>query len=169
MESSRDRLMAFGNQLIEVHIWLREELASLRENLDANDVDDAEARPRELRAHRLTFCTALNRHHSGEEDGAFPALAQQFPELLPVLDELRRDHQLVEESLQRLETLLAGLGKESDPLAVRRELDSLAVLMETHFVYEEKRIVTVLNALDMPDWERTHPDFLISETAAPRA
>ncbi|WP_207934716.1 hypothetical protein [Actinomadura sp. KC06] len=63
-----------------------------------------------------------------------------------------------------METLLAGLGKESDPIAMRRELDSLAALMETHFVYEERRIVTALNALDMPDWECIHPDFLISGT-----
>jgi hypothetical protein len=29
------RLTAFGNQLIEVHIWLREQLEDLRDNVDA--------------------------------------------------------------------------------------------------------------------------------------
>ncbi|MFI0486826.1 hemerythrin domain-containing protein [Actinomadura sp. 9N215] len=151
-----------------MHIWLRDELDSLRDELDSvrAEPDDRLAdgiRPRELRAHCLTFCAALNRHHSGEEGGAFPALAQAFPELRPVLDELRRDHLLVEDSLQRLHTLLADLDEESDLTAVRRELDSLAVLMETHFVYEERRIVSALNALDMPDWERDQPDFLIGD------
>ncbi|TMR98971.1 hemerythrin domain-containing protein [Nonomuraea basaltis] len=153
-------MLAFGNQLIEVHLWLREELDALREDVDAFLAGDA--RPRELRAHCLTFCSALQRHHTGEDGGAFPELAERFPELGPVLDELRRDHQLVEDSLQRLQELLDGLDGAADPAAVRRELDSLAALMETHFVYEEKRIVS---ALDAPAWDRSPPDFLLLDDA----
>ena len=36
LEAPGGRLAAFGNQLIEVHLWLREELAALREDTDAN-------------------------------------------------------------------------------------------------------------------------------------
>ncbi|GAA2426462.1 hypothetical protein GCM10010191_43740 [Actinomadura vinacea] len=158
LASPHGRLAAFGHQLIEVHIWLREELAALREDLDSG------ARPRELRAHCLTFCSALDRHHTGEDGGAFPELAERFPELRPVLDELRRDHRLVDDSLRRLQELVEG---ESDPVEVRRELDSLAALMETHFVYEENRIVSALNTLDVPDWDRSRPDFLINEEGTP--
>jgi hemerythrin-like domain-containing protein len=165
LETPDGRLMAFGHQLIDVHMWLREELAVLREDIDAYLAGGA--RPRELRAHCLTFCSALNRHHNGENDGAFPKLAEQFPELRPVLDELRRDHRLVEASLQRLEALLDGLDQERDPVEVRTELDSLAALMETHFVYEEKRIVSALNALNAPDWNRSTPDFLIVDSEGP--
>jgi hypothetical protein len=153
-----ERLMAFGHQLIDVHLWLREELAKLRENIDTGG-----ARPRDLRAHCLTFCSALDRHHNGENDGAFPRLAEQFPELRPVIEELRRDHRLVEASLRRLEALLDG----GNPVEVRTELDSLAALMETHFVYEEKRIVSALNELTAPDWDRATPDFLIVDDEAP--
>ncbi len=159
METSHERLAAFGNQLIEVHLWLREELAALREDVDAYLAGGA--RPRDLRAHCLTFCTALQRHHVGEDGGAFPVLAERFPELRPVLDELRRDHQLVEDSLTRLQALLDGLGRETDPVILRGELDSLAALMETHFVYEEKRILAALNTLDAPEWDRSRPDFLL--------
>lgn len=161
LETPDGRLMAFGNQLIEVHLWLREELDALRENVEA--YLDGGARPRELRAHCLTFCSALNRHHTGEDDGAFPELAARFPELRPVLDELRRDHRLVEDSLRRLEALVGGLDQETDPAVVRSELDSLAALMETHFVYEEKRIVSALNALNVPGWDRSRPGFLLSD------
>ncbi|OPG06733.1 hemerythrin [Microbispora sp. GKU 823] len=160
---SDDRLMAFGNQLIEVHLWLREELAGLREGVDAYFAGGA--RPRELRAHCLTFCSALTRHHTGEDDVAFPEVAGRFPELRPVLEELRRDHRLVEDSLRRLEALVAGLDEETDPAEVRREMDSLAALMETHFVYEEKRIVAALNALNVPDWDRSPPAFLLADDA----
>lgn len=160
MTSPHGRLAAFGNQLIEVHIWLREELAALRESVDAHLAGGA--RPRELRAHCLAFCSALDRHHTGEDGGAFPAVAERFPELRPVLEELRRDHRLIEESLRRLEVLVGGLGRDADPAGVRRELDGIAALMETHFVYEEKRIVSALNALDVPDWDRTRPGFLLT-------
>ena len=159
LETPDGRLAAFGNQLIEVHLWLREELAALREDTDAYLAGGA--RPRDLRAHCLTFCSALNRHHTGEDDGAFPRLAEQFPGLRPVLAELRRDHRLVEDSLLRLQALLDGLDQEMDPVVVRSELDSLAALMETHFVYEEKRIASALNALNAPGWDRSRPDFLL--------
>ncbi|MGI5158097.1 hemerythrin domain-containing protein [Microbispora sp. CA-102843] len=158
---SDQRLLAFGNQLIDVHLWLREELAGLREDVDAYFVGGA--RLRDLRAHCLTFCSALTRHHTGEDDSAFPEVAEQFPELRPVLEELRRDHRLVEDSLQRLEALVAGLDEEADPAEVRREMDSLAALMETHFVYEEKRIVSALNALNVPGWDRSLPAFLLTD------
>ncbi|WP_053745462.1 hemerythrin domain-containing protein [Streptomyces sp. NRRL WC-3618] len=78
--------------MIEVHIWLREELAALRQNVDA--YLEGGTRVRELRTHCLTFCSAWDRHHNGENDVAFSKVAEQFPELRPVLEELRRDHQL---------------------------------------------------------------------------
>ncbi len=136
-----DRLAAFGNQLIEVHDWLRDELAQLRDNLD----DD---RPRDLRAHCLMFCRAIRRHHTGEDGEAFPVLAQEFPELRPVLDELERDHRQVAEILERIES-------ESD--LTRAELDGLAALLESHFGYEEKKIVAALNSVRVP-W--SEPEFL---------
>ncbi|GAA2720773.1 hemerythrin domain-containing protein [Actinocorallia aurantiaca] len=159
MDTPHGRLTAFGNQLIEVHLWLRRELDDLRENVETQLAEGA--RPRELRAHCLTFCSALDRHHTGEDGGAFPRLAEEFPELRPVLEELQRDHRLIEDSLRRLEELLDGLDEHTDPVAVRGELDSLAALMETHFVYEEKRIVAALNTLDVPGWRRSPPGFLL--------
>jgi hypothetical protein len=144
VETSEERLTAFGNQLVNVHLWLREELAALREGGTL---------PRDLRAHCLTFCSALERHHTSEEGDAFGELAEHVPELRPVLEELRRDHRIVEECLRRLEAL-------DDPAAIRGELDGLAALLETHFTYEERRIAAALNALDVPAWRRTRPGFL---------
>jgi len=161
LAKSHERLTAFGNQLIEVHLWLREELAALRQDVDA--YLEGGTRVRELRTHCLTFCSALDRHHNGENDVAFLKVAEQFPELRPVLEELRRDHQLVDDSLQRLGTLVGELDRESDPTEFRRELDGLAALVETHFTYEEKRIVAALNALNVPSWHRTRPAFLLTD------
>jgi hemerythrin-like domain-containing protein len=146
-----DRLAAFGNQLIAVHLWLREELARLADDVDA--FLEGGERPRELRAHCLTFCSAVRRHHTEEDHAAFPALAEQFPELRPVLEELENDHHTVADILRRIEELLGGLGTGEGALPaqeVRKELDGLAALLESHFVYEEKKIVTALNGLSAP-------------------
>ncbi|GAA4567559.1 hypothetical protein GCM10023176_20030 [Micromonospora coerulea] len=134
------RLTALGNQLIEIHLWLREELARLRTGLDSPGGD---ARPpRALRAHCLAFCAALDRHHTGEDGGAFRVLAEREPALRPVLAELAADHQVVAGILRRVEDLVTGPAGGRD---VRAELDGLAALLESHFTYEEKKLVAALN------------------------
>ncbi|GAA3594612.1 hypothetical protein GCM10022419_092260 [Nonomuraea rosea] len=158
-----ERLTAFGTQLIDVHLWLREELARLRRDVDAHLAGRAD-RPRELRTHCLAFCSVLERHHTGEDGGAFPALAGHFPELRPVLQELSRDHRQVSEILHRLQELLDGLGT-IEPRRVRAELDGLAALLESHFTYEERKIVAALDALNVPGWTLSPPGFLL--TTAP--
>lgn len=136
------RVAAFGNQLTEAHIWLREELARLRADIGSS-VDGGGERPRELRAHCLTFCSALSRHHLSEDGEAFPRVADQFPELRPVLAQLATDHQVVASILRRIEELLGDLGPGlSEARRVRAELDGLAALLESHFAYEEKRLVS---------------------------
>ncbi|WP_176737986.1 hypothetical protein [Micromonospora inyonensis] len=45
-------------------------------------------------------------------------------------------------------TELAGAVPRPDPAAVRAELDGLAAVLESHFTYEEKKLVAALNALD---------------------
>ncbi|MEV0723259.1 hemerythrin domain-containing protein [Micromonospora purpureochromogenes] len=91
-----DRLTALGNQLIEIHLWLPEELA------------------------------------------------EQAPQLRPVLDELAADQEVIAAVLRRIEELAA------DPAGVdgvRAELDGLSALLESHFVYEEKKLLAALNAV----------------------
>ncbi|MGC4758487.1 hemerythrin domain-containing protein [Micromonospora trifolii] len=136
--SPAGRLAAVGNQMIEIHLWLSAELARLQASLDTPS--------RDLRAHCLTFCAALGRHHTGEDAGAFRLLAEEAPELRPVIDNLITDHEVVAGILERVEALLSG--DAAVPVAqVRAELGGLAALLESHFRYEEKRLVTALNAL----------------------
>lgn len=142
------RLAAFGNQLIAVHIWLREELAALREGVGA--WLDGGDRPTELGLHCLTFCSVLTRHHTEEDGEVFGAVAAAFPALAPVLDELRADHVLVAATVEEIKALVERLGSETETAAserIERELDTLAALLETHFVYEEKKIAAALDAI----------------------
>ncbi|MFF4412330.1 hemerythrin domain-containing protein [Streptosporangium sp. NPDC001559] len=145
-----DRLAAFGNQLIEVHDWLREELTRLGDDIDTY-LEGRMERPRRLRAHCLAFCSALTLHHTGEDAGAFPALARRFPELRPVIEQLEQDHQLVAGILHDLENLIEGLGDRppgpEEARRVRDTLDGLTAILESHFAYEERKIVAALDAL----------------------
>jgi hypothetical protein len=131
MDAPLPRLAALGNQLIEVHLELREQLRSLRGSLPA---------------HCLAFCAAVHGHHTAEDTSVFPRLAREHPELAPVLAELERDHQQIAEILRRL-----AAGPSPDELA------GLEALLESHFTYEERKLVAALNALDA-DLDLRGPD-----------
>jgi hypothetical protein len=146
------RFAAFGTQLIEVHDWLRGELARLRADAAAG------IQPKKLQAHCLSFCAAVTRHHTGEDEGAFPALAKEFPELKPVLRELANDHGIITMMLQRLEQL-----DFSDFEEATRELNGIEAIIESHFTYEERKIVAALNSLKDPEWTDSQPEFLRSD------
>lgn len=75
-----DRVRGMGDFLVEVHEWLREELRTLGAG--------ALVMEKSLKSHCVSFCEALAEHHTGEDMGAFPLLAQRFPALGPVLTTL---------------------------------------------------------------------------------
>ncbi|GID92855.1 hemerythrin domain-containing protein [Amorphoplanes digitatis] len=136
------RLLAYGNQMIEIHVDLRDRLADLREGVVAE---------RDLPAHCLSFCAAVTRHHTGEDATVFPELERRHPELREFLAGLVRDHRVIAHLLAGVSAAAERLSGEDDRERVtwiRRELDGLAAILETHFIGEEKRLVAVLNAID---------------------
>jgi hypothetical protein len=133
-EDGYTRLTALGNQLTETHVRLLDALDALR---------DGAPPPRELADHCLAFCAAVTRHHTEEDTAVFPFLAARHPELRDVLDGLERDHRMVAGMLGRV----AELARDLDADGARAELDGLAALLESHFTWEEKRLVAALNAV----------------------
>jgi hypothetical protein len=136
------RFLAYGNQLIEIHIGLRDQLADLREGV----VPVAE-----LGAHCLAFCAAVTRHHTGEDTQVFPVLAARHPELREFLAGLERDHRMLAWLLTSAGSVAEQLRETQPPEQVARlqeRLNEIAAVLETHFIGEEKRLVGVLNALD---------------------
>ncbi|GAB0103504.1 hypothetical protein JMUB6875_24770 [Nocardia sp. JMUB6875] len=146
--SRADRAQALGHELIEVHNWLRTELSRLTTELDAY-ITGAPSRPTTLQAHCTAFCQALTNHHTSEDNTAFAELSRHFPELTPVLSELREDHVLVANIIRKLDTLLTTLTPETAP-TIQRELSGLSAILESHFRWEERRIVEALNNLTPP-------------------
>jgi deazaflavin-dependent oxidoreductase (nitroreductase family) len=136
-----ERVKGLGDWLVEVHSWLREELITLRRQAD-------EGVPlrlgKHLREHCLSFCEALTKHHTGEDMGAFPMLARQFPALAPALRELGEEHAVVAELQTQIRALVTT---ETDPTRLRTELNRLATRLESHFDHEERTVVQALNAL----------------------
>ncbi|MGH3898819.1 MAG: hemerythrin domain-containing protein [Pseudonocardiaceae bacterium] len=85
-----------------MHIRLRELLEDLRENVDTY-LNGSGPPPRDLRMHCLSFCSALTRHHTGEDGDAFSIIAEQFPELRKVILDLKTDHHRIDWILGNLE------------------------------------------------------------------
>jgi hypothetical protein len=129
------RLPALGDELLRIHDSLRAELRRLQ--------DGVRDPGRPLVVHCLAFCTALTRHHTGEDAGAFPALADRFPELRPLLEKMAEDHDMIAGIVTRIEAIAA-----SDDPTLAGELDGLAAIMESHFSFEERRIRDALDSLD---------------------
>jgi hemerythrin-like domain-containing protein len=123
----------------------------LREALDLTRIAvaegrSAEAATRELLLYCHGFCAALDGHHTGEDHVLFPAIEAAHPELEPVLRKLSRDHSMIAH-------LLGGLRVAVDraaPVAeLDRHLDGVAAIMESHFRYEERQLLSVLETLSL--------------------
>lgn len=138
------RLVAWSKELREVHARLRQALAVTRAGLAEGAPGDAATRELLLYCHG--FCTALDGHHRSEDRTLFPAIAAAHPELRPVLATLEQDHAM-------LAHLLGGLAAAVESEAPRdeldRHLDGVAALMENHFRYEERQLLTVLDTLSL--------------------
>ena len=145
-----DRAAALSEQLIRAHQTLRDRLASLREEVAGGTARPAMAG--DLVSHCLSFCTAIQTHHTGEDSQLFPALRAAAPDLAPMIGKLTEDHTLVAGILQQVRALLAPDRPPAAPGALLRELDGLTAILESHFSFEERRIAASLDTLGPAAW-----------------
>lgn len=150
-ERETTRLVAWADEMRRVHARLREALrVTERAGHEGRPLDPGDDAGGRLSAELLLFCrglcAALDGHHRGEDRTLFPAIATAHPELAPVLAALTQDHSM-------LAHLLQGLGAAADraasPAELQRHLDGVAALMESHFRYEERQLLVVLERLDL--------------------
>ena len=149
MPSVPDRLTAWGQQLVEVHDRLRDDLDRLLDGLDEHETLTPEA----VRTHCVAFC-------SGGRPP--PHAARTAPRSRPsprstrscrdTLDGLARDHHVVADILQRIDAVLRTA--DDDPARARGEIDGLAAILESHFRWEERAIVSALDGLQDPTLTR---------------
>jgi deazaflavin-dependent oxidoreductase (nitroreductase family) len=133
-----------GDFLVDAHDWLRTEISSLRRQVDEGDGPLTVG----LRRQCAEFCAALEQHHTGEDRGAFPMLAQRYPGLAPVLSRLGEEHRVVARLQGELRTLVDAYEPGRTDLGrFRQDLESLAARLEEHFRYEERAVVSALNSV----------------------
>ncbi len=143
-EGEKARLVAWGQELRAVHARLREALRAAREA--AATGEHADAATHELLLYCHGFCVALTGHHEGEDRTLFPAIAAAHPELRETLRRLEQDHSMIAHLIEGLEAATARLGS---PAELDRHLEGIAAIMESHFRYEERRLLRVLDALEL--------------------
>lgn len=76
----------------------------------------------------------------------FPAIEAAHPELAPVLRALEQDHSMIAHLLGGLQN---AVDSQAPPDELDRHLEGIAAIMESHFRYEERQLLTVLEALDL--------------------
>ncbi|MFT4295374.1 MAG: hemerythrin domain-containing protein [Micropruina sp.] len=143
-ESDKARLIAWSRELRTVHERLREALRLTRTALAAGE--PAEPAQRDLLLFCHGFCTALTGHHEGEDRELFPAIAAAHPELRDTLRNLRQDHSMIAHLLTSLQ---AAVDRTAPPDELDRHLEGIAAIMESHFRYEERSLLTVLETLEL--------------------
>lgn len=145
-DQDQTRLVAWSAELRGVHARLREALRVTRETL-AEGAPGAEA-THDLLLYCRGFCVALDSHHRGEDRKLFPAIEAAHPGLSPVLRSLERDHSMIAHLLTALE---AAAEKSARPDELERHLEGVAAIMENHFRYEERQLLSVLDALHLDE------------------
>lgn len=141
-EGEKTRLVAWSSELRAVHARLREALRVTRAAVRAGEPSAPPTRELLLLCHG--FCTALTGHHDGEDRELFPAIAAAHPELAPTLSKLEQDHSMVAHLIAALE---AAVARGLPPDELDAHLEGIAAIMESHFRYEERALLTVLATL----------------------
>ena len=138
------RLRAWSREMREVHRKLRAALDLARDAVD--DESTADPLDGDPLLYCWGFCAALDGHHRSEDRALFPRLRDERPDLAPVLAQLVQDHNMIEHLIGGLRRAMdAGAGTEEKV----RHLDGIAAVMETHFRYEERRLLDVLDEIDL--------------------
>lgn len=144
-EGEKTRLVAWSKELRSVHGRLRTALSITQEALASGEPQGGSA-TRDLLLFCHGFCTALTGHHEGEDRELFPAIAAEHPELRETLRKLEQDHSMIGH-------LIGGLQEAVDaaasPQELSRHLEGIAAIMESHFRFEERQLLTVLETLEL--------------------
>jgi hypothetical protein len=139
---SGDRVRALGAELRRLHDRIRNVLDDALDGADpvagAADLGD------DLVLRCRAVCTTLGDHHRDEDAALFPWLRREHPGLATVVDRLEQDHAMIGSLLAELDRVVrAGSSGE----VVRRHLAGVDAIMESHFRFEERELVPVLDAV----------------------
>ena len=138
-----------------VHGALRRDLLRAREVLTTQPYPGDEQR-RALGAHLQWLLDFLHAHHTGEDEGLWPAVRAKNPAAGPLLDSLEADHRRVEPASDALRNAAAAYAS-SDQDPARAELvtavDALTAVLLPHLDREVAEGMPVVSAtLTNDEW-----------------
>ncbi|MCW4458582.1 hemerythrin domain-containing protein [Microbacterium sp. MPKO10] len=143
-EGETSRFIAWSRELRAVHERLRGALRVTRESLD--DAGQVGPAARDLLLYCHGFCVALSGHHSAEDRELFPALAAEHPELRETLRSLAQDHSMI---AHLMNGLTDAIERSASPRELAQHVEGIAAIMESHFRYEERQLLGVLEGLEL--------------------
>ncbi|MET9296842.1 nitroreductase/quinone reductase family protein [Streptomyces sp. NPDC003077] len=129
-----------GAALKVIHDAFRRELALIRKEITESGAGGLGV---QLRVNCLAVCQGLHNHHTGEDTMLFPSLGERHPELIPVLDRLRVEHEKVADLVAELHALLSA--EDVSPARLLAEVERLTEELEAHLVYEEEQLIPLLD------------------------
>ncbi|MDL5202377.1 nitroreductase/quinone reductase family protein [Streptomyces sp. ALI-76-A] len=132
---------SFGEAVKVVHDAFRRELAQIREEMSAG----TSTLGAQLRVNCLTFCQGLHNHHTGEDLGLFPHLADRHPQAGPALARLRAEHERIAALADDLRRVVTAA--DTDRETARAEVERLTAELEAHLTYEEEQLIPLLDAV----------------------
>ncbi|MYW67009.1 nitroreductase family deazaflavin-dependent oxidoreductase [Streptomyces sp. SID8379] len=141
-----------AGKLLQVHVWLREQLRRVREETEAHLAGTDTSVPGlglQIRQHCLAFCQSLEFHHVSEDGHLFPGIARWHPELADVLERLRAEHVEVARMQKALVALVDDV-TTADPVTFRAELARMTKELIAHLDHEEEHLLPVLADVPWP-------------------
>ncbi|MEV0715951.1 LLM class flavin-dependent oxidoreductase [Asanoa sp. NPDC050611] len=150
---------ARGQQLIDIHDHLRQELAQVRDLVDqveAGMLGIGEARSAinemTLRQNNWTlgtycesYCRLVTTHHTIEDASMLPNLRHADARLAPVTLRLEEEHKVIHEVIEAVDRALVALvAGQGDLKGLRDEVDLLTDTLLSHLSYEERSLVEPL-------------------------
>jgi hemerythrin-like domain-containing protein len=139
---STDRLLTVGAQLREVHARLRRALELSRDSIERGE--PGQDLTRDLALYCVGFCAALDGHHHSEDRVLFDLVLEHRPDLAPAVDKLRQDHSMLGYLIADLQH---ALDRGLEPAAALRHLDGIGSILESHFRYEERQLLGLLDTV----------------------
>jgi len=141
---SAERVAAWGQQMRSVHQRLRDALDIARESIENGGQPESLAD--DLQLFCSGFCVALTGHHLHEDAQLFPRVLEAEPDLADTVSKLVQDHNMIAHLIQGLEH---ALHSSEDEEILLRNLDGIEAVMETHFRFEERQLVGLLDRMDI--------------------
>ncbi|CAM5722844.1 Nitroreductase family deazaflavin-dependent oxidoreductase OS=Streptomyces alboniger OX=132473 GN=CP975_31765 PE=3 SV=1 [Streptomyces alboniger] len=131
---------SFGEAIKVVHDAFRRELNQIRKEMSSG----TSTLGAQLRVNCLTFCQGLHNHHTGEDLGMFPVLADRHPNAAPTLARLREEHERIAALVEDLRRAVTA--EDTDRDTARAEVERLTTELEAHLTYEEQQLIPLLDA-----------------------